>query len=160
MGPLAYIKSAVGIATMLVIAALLAWGLRLDHLREGWKDRFGALSEQAGQVLAAVRITSDNPDLKWEDTAEQIEAIDASLTQWRGTARTQSDLIDALGRDAERLRAENFALSAKVAELTRKRAALIGRLDNDALEPGDRADCWAQIRATDAALNQLYKEGF
>ena len=25
---------------------------------------------------------------------------------------------------------------------------------------GDRADCWAQLRATEDALNLLYREGF
>lgn len=160
MGLLAYIKSAVGIATMLIIAGLLAWGLRVDHLREGWKDRFGELSDQAGRVLVAVRIASDNPKLKWPDTAAQIEAIDASLDQWRGTARTQSDLIDTMGRDSDRLRAENDALKVKVRALNARRSALIGQLQKDALDPGDRADCWAQLRDTEDALNQLYREGF
>lgn len=160
MGPLAYIKSAVGIATMLVIAGLLAWGMRVDHLRAGWKERYGALSEQAGRVLASVRLTSDNPKLAWEQVPDQIEALDASLTQWRGTARTQSELIDTMGRDAERLRAENAALAEKVKALNAKRAALVARLNEDALDPGDRADCWAQLRATEDALNLLYREGF
>ncbi|WP_283419645.1 hypothetical protein [Sphingopyxis sp. Geo48] len=44
--------------------------------------------------------------------------------------------------------------------VNRKRRALIEKLDDDALDPGDRADCWAQIRAADDALNQLYREGF
>jgi hypothetical protein len=160
MGPLAYIKSAVGIVTLMVIAGLLAWGMRVDHLREGWKARYGALSEQAGRVLASVRIASGNPKLKWEQTADQVEALDASLTEWRGTARTQSALIDTMGRDAARLRAENAALAEKVKALNAKRAALVARLSEDALEPGDRADCWAQLRATEDALNLLYREGF
>lgn len=160
MGVLASLRSAKVIGTLLIIAGLLAWGLRVDHLRAGWKERFGELSDQAGRVLASVRIASDNPKLKWQDTAAQVEALDASLTQWRGTARTQSDLIDTMGRDSERLRAENDALKAKVRELNAKRAALIGQLQQDALDPGDRADCWAQLRETEDALNQLYREGF
>ena len=151
-----YIRAGIGLAFIL----LLAWGLRVDHLREGWKERFGQLSDQAGRVLATVRIASENPKLKWEDTASQVEALDASLTQWRGTARTQSDLIDTMGRDSERLRAENDALRAKVRALNAKRAELIGQLQQDALDPGDRADCWAQLRETEDALNQLYREGF
>ncbi|WOF44385.1 hypothetical protein KNJ79_05480 [Sphingopyxis indica] len=157
---IAYLKSAVGIATMLVIAALLAWGLRVDHLRAYWHDKYDVISDQAGKVLDSVRIASDNPDLEWEDTATQIDQLDASLTQWKGTAQTQSQMIDELGRDTERLRAENAELAAKVAVLNRKRAELIRRLDEDAMDPGDRADCWAQIREAEDALNQLYKEGF
>lgn len=160
MGPLAYLRSAVGIVTILIIVGLFAWGVRVDHLREGWKSRFDDLVDQSGKVLAAVRIASDNPKLKWQDTAAQVEALDASLTQWRGTARTQSDLIDTMGRDSERLRAENDALKVKVRELNQKRASLIAQLQQDALDPGDRADCWAQLRATEDALNLLYREGF
>lgn len=160
MGPLAYIKSAVGIATMLIIAGLLAWGMRVDHLRAHWHDKFDTLTTEAGQVLAAVRIASGNPKLKWSDARAQVELIDASLTSWRETAKTQSALVDTLGRDAERLRAENDALSAKVAVLIRKRDGLIAQLEDDAADPGDREDCWAQIREVDDALNQLYREGF
>ena len=151
-----YIRLGIGLAFIL----LLGWALRLDALRADWRDKFSELSDQAGRVLATVRIASDNPKLKWEDTAAQIEAIDASLDQWRGTARTQSDLIDTMGRDTQRLRAENDALKAKVRELNQKRASLIAQLQRDALDPGDRADCWAQLRETEDALNQLYREGF
>lgn len=160
MPGLSYFRSAVGIATTLIIVGLLAWGLRVDHLRGDWRDKFFGLTREAGQVLASVRIVSDNPKLEWKDTSKQVDEIGRSLSSWRGTARTQSDLIDTMGRDTERLRAENAALSAKVAALTKKRNALIAKLDQDALDPGDVADCWAQIREADEALNQLYREGF
>lgn len=160
MGPLAYIKSAVGIATMLIIAALLAWGLRLDHLRGDWRDKFLNLTSEAGRVLASVRIASDNPRLEWKDTAKQIDLLDASLTEWKGAAEMQSAQIDSMGRETERLRAENSALAARVRALNAKRSAAIARLEQDATDPGDVADCWAQIREAEDALNQLYKEGF
>lgn len=151
-----YIRAAVGLAFVL----LLAWALRLDQLRGQWRDKFDALSNEATAVLVAVREAADNPKLQWRDVPAQIDAIDASLTQWRGTARAQSDTIDALGRDTERLRAENAELVKKIAAANAKRDAAIRRLDDEALEPGDRADCWAQIREAEDALNQLYKEGF
>jgi regulator of replication initiation timing len=160
MGILTYIRSAVGIATILIVSGLLAWGLRVDHLRGVWKEKFAELSDQADRVVAAVRIVSDNPKLQWKDTADQVEQIGGALSQWRGTARSQSELIDTMGRDTERLRAENDALKEKVKALNAKRAALIGQLRQDALDPGDRADCWAQLRETEDALNQLYREGF
>ena len=144
-----------GLAIILAILAALCW-----HKWGVWKEKYGVLSSEAGEVLAAVRIASDNPKLAWADTKEQVEALDASLTQWRGTARTQSDLIDTMGRDTERLRAENAVLAAKVAAANKKRDAAIARLQNDALDPGDTADCWAQIREADEALNILYREGF
>lgn len=156
MGLGTYIRAAVGLAFVL----LLAWALRLDQLRGQWRDKFDTLSNEATAVLVAVREVADNPKLQWRDVPAQIDAIDASLTQWRGTARAQSDTIDALGRDTERLRAENAELVKKIAAANAKRDAATRRLDDEALEPGDRADCWAQIREAEDALNQLYKEGF
>lgn len=156
----ASLRTAKVLIPLLIVAGLLAWGMRVDHLRAGWRDKFDALSDQADRVVASVRIASGNPKLKWEDTADQVEAIGAALTQWRGAAKTQSDLIDTMGRDSARLRAENAVLAEKVAALIRKRDGLIARLEQDALDPGDRADCWAQIREAEDALNQLYQEGF
>lgn len=125
-----------------------------------WKEKFGNLSEEAGAVLVAVREAAGNPKLTWRDVPKQIDALDADLTQARSTLDTVTDRVNQLGEETVRLRAENAALAAKVEQLNRKRAALIAQLEDDALDPGDRADCWAQIRAADDALNQLYREGF
>lgn len=144
-----------GLAIALALFAALCW-----HKWGVWKDKYDVLSGQATTVLIATRKASDNPDLKWEDTARQIEELDASLTGWKNTAELQSGTIDAMGEEAKRLQAENAELSAKVAALNKKRDALIAKLNTDALDPGDRADCWAQIREADEALNTLYKEGF
>lgn len=144
-----------GLAILLAMLAALCW-LKWGH----WKDKYDVLSGQATTVLIATRKAADNPDLKWEDTARQIEELDASLTGWKNTAELQSGTIDAMGEETKRLQAENAELSAKVAALNKKRDALIAKLNNDALDPGDRADCWAQIREADEALNTLYREGF
>jgi regulator of replication initiation timing len=144
-----------GLAILLALLAALCW-FKWGH----WKGKYDVLSGQATTVLIATREASDNPDLKWEDTARQIEELDASLTGWKNTAELQSGTIDAMGEETKRLQAENAELSAKVAALNKKRDALIAKLNNDALDPGDRADCWAQIREADEALNTLYKEGF
>ncbi len=144
-----------GLAIALALFAALCW-----HKWGVWKDKYGLLSNEAAVVLVATRGAADNPKLKWEDTARQIEELDASLTGWKNTAELQSGTIDAMGEEAKRLQAENAELSAKVAALNKKRDALIAKLNTDALDPGDRADCWAQIREADEALNTLYKEGF
>lgn len=151
-----YIRLGIGLAFVL----LLAWALRLDYLRGHWRDKFDALSNEATAVLVAVREAADNPKLSWQDVPAQIDALDASLTGWKNTAEMQSGTIDAMGAETKRLQAENAELSAKVAALNRKRDSLIARLRDDALDPGVRADCWAQIREADEALNTFYREGF
>lgn len=142
-------------SVVLLLFAALCW-----HKWGAWKDKFGDLSEEAGAVLVAVRDAAGNPKLSWRDVPKQIDAIDADLTEARSTLDTQTDLVNRLGEETVRLRAENAAQAAKIEQLNRKRAALIAQLEDDALDPGDRADCWAQIRAADDALNQLYREGF
>jgi len=144
-----------GLAILLAIFAALCW-----HKWGVWKDKYGELSNEATAVLVAVREAADNPKLSWQDVPAQIDALDASLTGWKNTAELQSGTIDAMGAETKRLQAENAELSAKVSALNRKRDSLIARLRDDALDPGDRADCWAQIREADEALNTLYREGF
>jgi len=144
-----------GLAIALALFAALCW-----HKWGVWKDKYGELSNEATAALVAVREAADNPKLSWQDVPAQIDALDASLTGWKNTAEMQSGTIDAMGAETKRLQAENAELSAKVAALNRKRDSLIARLRDDALDPGDRADCWAQIREADEALNTLYREGF
>ncbi|GAO78637.1 hypothetical protein [Sphingopyxis sp. C-1] len=150
----------VAIGAAITVTILLAWSLRLDALRADWREKFMGLTAEAGEVLAAVRLASDNPKLQWKDTSRQVEEINASRASWKNAAELQSGTIDAMGRDTERLRAENAALSKKVAALNAKREALVRKLNTDALDPGDVADCWAQIQKTEDALNLLYRESF
>jgi chromosome segregation ATPase len=153
---LTYLRIALGLA----FAVLLGWALRLDYLRAYWHDKFDALSNEAATVLVSMRDATDNPKLQWRDVPAQIDQMDASLTSWKSTAEQQTELVDTLGRNTERLRKENADLQAKIAEANRKRDRAIAKLENDALDPGDRADCWVQIRASDEALNKLYQENF
>lgn len=153
------ILRAIGIRGGIIFALALFAGL-CWYKWGVWKDKFGDLSDEAGAVLVAVRDATGNQKLVWLDVPQQIDALDASLTEAKSALDTQSDRINQLGAESTRLRAENEALAAKVAKLNKKRDALIAQLEDDALEPGDRADCWAQIRETDEALNQLYREGF
>jgi len=151
-----YIRIGVGVAFLL----LLGWALRLDALRADWRERFIGLRDQAGSVLASIRIASDNPDLEWKDAARQVDELDKSLTGWKSQAETLSGAVDAMGAETKRLQAENAALTEKVRALNARRRELIASLEQDALDPGDVADCWAQIREVDDSLNQLRQEGF
>lgn len=156
MGIGSYVRIGAGIGLLL----LLGWALRLDALRADWRDRFMTLRDDAGEVLASIRIAADNPKLKWDDAADQVDELDKSLTGWKSQAETLSDTIDTMGAETVRLRSENAALAAKVRALNARRSELIAQLDQDALDPGDVADCWAQIREVDASLNKLREEGF
>lgn len=144
-----------GIIIALALFAALCW-----HKWGVWKDKFGDLSDEAAQVVIAVRDMSGNPKLQWKDVPQQLDLLDKSLTEKTVALDQQTAAVDALGAETARLRAENSEQAKKIAALNRKRDALIARLNDDALEPGDRADCWAQVRAAEDALNLLYREGY
>lgn len=156
MGIASYIRIGIGFTFLI----LLGWALRVDALRADWRDRFMVLRDEAGKVLASVRIASDNPKLKWADTARQVEELDKSLAGWKSEAEGLSSTIDTMGAETARLRSENATLIAKVRALNVRRSELIAQLEQDALDPGDVADCWAQIREVDDTLNRLREEGF
>lgn len=151
-----YIWGAVGAAFLsLAMVAGLSW-----HKWGHWKSEYFELRDEATAVVAAVRIAADNPKLQWKDTARQVSEIDKSFTAARDQLADQTAAVNQLGEETKRLRALNVEQQRKIAVLTAKRAALIQQLETSALDPGDAADCWAQIRDTDAAINLLYREGF
>lgn len=147
-----YAALGLGIAFLL----LAAWGFRVDHLRDGWRNRY---ITETGEVTATIRRVTNNPKLKWKDAPEQIEALAVSRESWKSVAGEQTAQIDALGAESERLKKLNAELRAKAQAEIKKRNRLIDRLENDALTPGDRSDCNAQIAAAEAALDAIYAEG-
>ncbi len=125
-----------------------------------WKGEYLEIRDQASAVVAAVRIAADNPKLQWKDTAVQIGELDKSYAEARSLLHESTAKVNELGAEAKRLRALNVEAQRKIAKLTARRSELIRQLETEALDPGDVADCWAQIRAMEDTMNQLYREGF
>ena len=150
-----YIYAAGGLA----LALALAWGFRVDQLRGQWRDKYETLAAEAGNLLYEIRAASGNDKLKWQDAPQQVRAVGASLTEWRMVASKQSAEIDRMAFDAARMQKLNAELRAKAEVELRKRKAAFDRLDAQASDPGDRADCIAQIKAAEAALDAIYEAG-
>jgi len=150
-----YVMAGGGIA----LALVLAWGLRVDHLRGEWRDRFETLSGEAGNLLYEIRVASGNDKLKWQDAPQQVRATGNALREWRMVASQQSAEIDRMAFDAAKMQKLNAELRAKAEVELRKRKAAFDRLDAQASDPGDRADCIAQIKAAEAALDAIYEQG-
>lgn len=144
-----------GIIIALALFAALCW-----HKWGVWKDKFGDLSDEAARVVIAVRDMSGNPKLQWKDVPQQMDLLDKSLTEKTTLLDQSTAAVNTLGAETARLQAQNAEQAKKIADLNRKRDALIAKLDDDSLEPGDRADCWAQVREAEEALNTAYREGF
>jgi hypothetical protein len=150
-----YLALAGGVA----LALVLAWGLRVDHLRAGWKLKFETVVEQTGVVTASIRRATGNPKLKWKDASAQVDALAASRDGWKSAAETQTAAIDRMGAEADRLKALNAELRARAEKEIARRTVAIDRLDNQALTAGDRDNCQQQIAAAEAALDAIYEEG-
>lgn len=147
-----YIAAGVGLSLILS----LGWGLRVDHLRDGWRTRY---ITETGEVTATIRRVTGNSELKWKDASPQIEALAGSRQRWKNVAGEQSAAIDALGTESQRLKRLNTELRIKAEKIIKDRAKLIDRLVDQAKTPGDREDCQAQIAAAEAALDAIYDEG-
>ena len=127
--------------------------------RGQWIDKYETLSRQAGDVLYEIRAVSGNDKLKWQEAPKQVRELGTSLTEWKKTAEDQTATIDRMAFDAARMQKLNAELRAKAEVELRKRQAAFERLDAQAADPGDRADCIAQIKAAEAALDAIYEEG-
>lgn len=145
--------SILGPLAVLAVIGGLYWS------RAEWKGKYETLSAEAGNLLYEIRVASDNKKLKWRDAPQQVRAIGTSLTEWRNVAAKQTAEIDRMAFDAARMQRLNAELRAKAEVELRKRKAAFDRLDAQASDPGDRADCIAQIKAAEAALDAIYEAG-
>ena len=147
------------IGAAIVIVGLLAWGLRLDHLRGGWKDRVEALTEQAGIVLLATREAADNPELEWEQASGQIYALGASNARLKVALSEQNERVDDMAREAVRLKAQAEELR-RIAEKARaQRRAALDRLSDMEATPGTRSDCLVLLQEAEEALDLIREAG-
>lgn len=140
---------------LLILAVIggLAWS------RASWIDKYEVLSGHAGNILYEVRVATGNKKLRLEDAAGQVRRLAASRKEWKDVADEQTAVIDRMAFDAKRMQELNAELRAKAEVELRKRKAAYERLDARAQDPGDRADCIAQIKAAEAALDEIYEAG-
>lgn len=150
-----YIYAAAGV----VLLAVLAWGLRVDHLREGWKNRYETLVEEAGAVLAATRVASDNDKLEWDGTAGQIVVLGEDYREAKAAIAEQNRAIDDMAREAVRLRKKADELQAIASRAEAQRRAALRRLSDMTITPGTREDCMTLLREAEDALDLVREAG-
>lgn len=143
----------------IAIALVLAWGMRVDHLRGKWQGKFDALTELVVPVMVEIRLASDNPKLSIADAPEQVRLIGASRRAWQDVADMQSTQIDAMALESARLKALNAEQVTRAKAAIVKRDTAIRRLEREALTPGERVDCARQLLDAEAALDLVYQEG-
>lgn len=153
------IFAGIAIAGAVMLLVLLAWALRLDDLRAGWRGKFDALTEQSAGVLTATRIASDNDDLTWENVPGQVVALGEDKRALEAAISTQNATIEDMAREAVRLRARADELKAIADRAQAQRQAALARLSDMAITPGTRDDCMQLLREAEAALDLVYEAG-
>ncbi|MDZ4307543.1 hypothetical protein [Allopontixanthobacter sp.] len=146
-------------AGALAIILLLAWALRLDHLRGEWQGKFDVLSQQAGTVLVALRLASDNPELEWTGAAGQAQALGDSKRDLEAAIEVQNRRVDELAREAVRLQAKAAELQLIADQAKAQRRAALARLSDLSITPGTREDCTILLREAEDALDLIYEAG-
>lgn len=149
--------AAIGVGA--AFAVLLAWALRLDHLRADWRDKFDALTEQAAGVLVATRVASGNDALKWESVPGQVIALGEANRDLKASLAEQNRTIDEMAREAVRLRARADELRAIADRAQAQRQAALARLSDMAITPGTRDDCMQLLREAEEALDLVREAG-
>lgn len=158
MGFFAYVRSAIGIATLLTIAALTAWGLRVDHLRGGYKAQLEAV------VVAFVDIGEPKPSFGKLSAA--VKALD---TDRRTLKRERDDalaVVDIQSTSITQLEQEGIEASRKAEanrklfeETKRQRDAWIQRA-RAAETRTERLSAEEELRECEAVMESLRLQGF
>lgn len=121
------------------------------------------LQDQEATIAGVVTATKQAARLKKLE-ATQAAGVIVNIGEARDAAEARSQRyegqLNAYAAEASRYRAlsENYRKMASAA-LARKQDAL-DRLSNQAITPGDRANCVAQLKDANAVLDFIYKEGY
>jgi hypothetical protein len=147
------------LVVMIAIGIHFAGDARVRHRLADTTKALVKTEGEAATVLVAARKASDNPDLKWADTAGQVDLVGKAVKAYKGVVDIQSAQIDALGIETAQLKTLAAAERRKADVAIAKRKTLIDRLQDDALTPGDRSDCARQLREIEAVLDAVFEGG-
>ena len=149
-----YVLGVGGIA----LALSLGWGMRVDHLRAGYKQR-----------LDVIRIVFEDIGEKkpgYNDLEPAIRRLDdqrvqlgAELKAERALTETQTASIDALELESAAAAARAAENRQRIAAVTRQRDAWIRRA-RDAETRTERHSAEEELAECEAVLNALYSAGF
>lgn len=142
-----------------LIALLLgAWGLRVDHLRAGYKER-----------LETIRIVLRNVGEKvdgYNDIPKAVVRIDLERARYRrerdaaqGVVDVQSSSIRALEQETNAAQASAAANRKLIVEVTRQRDAWIARA-RSAETRTERLSAEEELKQCNDVLDRLYSQGF
>ena len=137
--------------TGLAFGVVLAWGLRMDHLRAYWRD-----------ITVNVSVAVTNATGKHVDNdklAKAVEGLGTDLVAERAIREAQSSRIISMGEETKRLQVLSAEWQEKALEAMADRDHAIWKLKTMAKDPGDRADCIAQLKAAEEALDLAFREG-
>lgn len=142
----------VGAAAALIIAGLLAWALRLDSLRAGWRDL-------ALGITAQIAWSTHQERLSTSDAVSAVRRLGIERDSERSMRQLQTQQIRAWKAESDRLRQLAAAERKKALAAIASRDAAIQKLTKDVITPGERADCSKQIREAEEILLYLFREG-
>ena len=114
----------------------------------------------ARSITLAIGDAADNPKLKVGDAARQAAALGKSRDAWRSASEKQTEAVNRMAESTKQLAAIAEVRRKEIAGAVAKRDAATKRLEDQAIAPGDRADCAGQLRAAEDVLDGLYDGGF
>lgn len=154
LNPRLWVKAGVG----LIIALLLAWGLRVDHLRAGYK-----------QQLDTIRIAFSDIGEKvsgYDKLAVAVHKVDIDRQRYKrerdaaqGVVEVQSSSIRALEAETAEAVRQAEQKRKQIAEVTRQRDAWIARA-RQAETRTERMSAEKELEQCEQVLDRLYASGF
>lgn len=143
---------------LLACAILLSWGLRVDHLRAGYKE-----------TIATIKIAfkdMGNPVSDDDKIVPELNKVDAERKRFRrerddaqSVVDVQSASINALEAETAEARRLSDVTRKQIAEVTRQRDAWIRRA-REASTRTERLSAEEEARECEQVMDRLYAQGF
>ena len=157
MIPLPFGKLAMGLGVTTLLVG--AWGLRVDHLRAGYKDRLDG-------IVTAVEKLSGKRKLSYNSVTAEIVTVAATRDQYqrerdnaRGVVREQSASIARLKDESDRAMTAARRQQALITKLTADRDAWIERAQRASTRL-ERLSAEQEAKECSDVLDSIYEAGF
>lgn len=149
-----YVLGAGGIA----LALTAGWGMRVDHLRAGYKKRLDVI-RIVFEDIGEKKPSYDGLEPAIRKLDDQRDQLGKDLKTERALTETQTASIDALELESAAAAARGAENRQRIAAVTKQRDAWIRRA-RDAETRTERHSAEEELAECEAVLNALYSAGF
>lgn len=149
----------VALGSGIAILLLLAWALRLDDLRSGWKSRYEGLSTVVVEMAGPEAMVKGDPAQTVRNLAKQRDIARRERDAAKNIMIQQGESIRLYKEESDRLRKLSTEQRAEIVRLSQQREVWIAKAEAASTRT-ERLAAEAEVKICEQVMDELYANGF